>query len=50
MKYFLMGAFATGFLVYGTALVYGTTGGELSYVGIANKVGSASGAPLFSPG
>ena len=29
MKYFLMGAFATGFLVYGMALVYGTTGGEL---------------------
>ena len=23
MKYFLMGAFATGFLVYGMALVYG---------------------------
>jgi NADH-quinone oxidoreductase subunit N len=31
LKYFLMGAFATGFLVYGTALVYGTTGGELTY-------------------
>ena len=30
MKYFLMGAFATGFLVYGIALVYGATGGELS--------------------
>ena len=28
MKYFLMGAFATGFLVYGMALVYGTTGGR----------------------
>src|SRR5690606_6963739 len=26
MKYFLMGAFATGFLLFGTALVYGTTG------------------------
>jgi NADH-quinone oxidoreductase subunit N len=47
MKYFLMGAFATGFLVYGSALVYGATGGELSYGGIANKVGSASGAPIF---
>ena len=33
MKYFLMGAFATGFLVYGIALVYGTTGGELSLRG-----------------
>jgi NADH-quinone oxidoreductase subunit N len=47
MKYFLMGAFATGFLVYGMALIYGTTGGELSYAGIAAKVGTASKAPLF---
>ena len=26
MKYFLLGAFATGFLVYGIALIYGSTG------------------------
>ena len=26
MKYFLLGAFATGFVVYGTALVFGSTG------------------------
>lgn len=26
MKYFLLGAFATGFVVYGTALVFGATG------------------------
>ncbi|MCS7081540.1 MAG: NADH-quinone oxidoreductase subunit N [Bacteroidetes bacterium] len=26
MKYFLLGAFATGFLLYGIALLYGTTG------------------------
>ena len=26
LKYFLLGAFATGFIVYGTALVYGATG------------------------
>jgi NADH-quinone oxidoreductase subunit N len=26
LKYFLLGAFATGFVVYGTALVYGATG------------------------
>ncbi|RMG43572.1 MAG: NADH-quinone oxidoreductase subunit N [Acidobacteria bacterium] len=26
LKYFLLGAFATGFLVYGTALLYGATG------------------------
>jgi NADH-quinone oxidoreductase subunit N len=47
MKYFLMGAFATGFLVYGMALIYGTTGGEMTYAGIASKVGEASKAPLF---
>jgi NADH-quinone oxidoreductase subunit N len=47
IKYFLMGAFATGFLVYGMALVYGTTGGELSYAGIAGKVGTASKTPMF---
>src|SRR3954466_16193392 len=47
MKYFLMGAFATRFLVYGMALVYGTTGGELSYAGIAAKAGDAAKSPLF---
>jgi NADH-quinone oxidoreductase subunit N len=47
MKYFLMGAFATGFLVYGIALVYGTTGGELSYSGIASKVPVAAKSPVF---
>ena len=47
MKYFLMGAFATSFLVYGMALVYGTTSGELSYAGIAARAGEATKAPLF---
>ncbi len=47
MKYFLLGAFATSFLVYGIALIYGTTGGELTYAGIASKVGTASQSPLF---
>jgi NADH-quinone oxidoreductase subunit N len=47
MKYFLMGAFATGFLVYGIALVYGTTGGALDYAGIAAATGKASKVPLF---
>jgi NADH-quinone oxidoreductase subunit N len=47
MKYFLMGAFATGFLVYGIAMVYGTTGGEMSYAGIAANVNKAAKAPLF---
>lgn len=34
MKYFIVGAFATGFLLYGTALIYGTTGStNLSRIG-----------------
>jgi NADH-quinone oxidoreductase subunit N len=47
VKYYLMGAFATGFLVYGMALVYGATGGELSYAGIGSKLGTIGRAPLF---
>jgi NADH-quinone oxidoreductase subunit N len=47
LKYFLMGAFATGFLVYGMALVYGLTGGELSYPGIAAKGQAGVHNPLF---
>ena len=47
MKYFLIGAFATGFLVYGMALVYGTTGGSLTYTAIAAKIPEASKTPMF---
>lgn len=36
-KYFLMGSFATGFLLFGVALVYGATG-SFSVQGIADKV------------
>jgi NADH-quinone oxidoreductase subunit N len=43
-KYFLLGSFATGFLLYGIALVYGVTG-TLSLVGIRNAVSSPLGAP-----
>jgi NADH-quinone oxidoreductase subunit N len=50
LKYYLMGAFATGFLVYGMALVYGFTGGELSYAGIAGKAREAAANPLFIVG
>ena len=32
MKYFLIGAFATGFLVYGMALLYGATRHAVSLV------------------
>jgi NADH-quinone oxidoreductase subunit N len=50
LKYYLMGAFATGFLVYGMALVYGFTGGALDYAGIASKASSAAANPLFIVG
>ena len=47
LKYFLMGAFATGFLVYGSALIYGTTGGQMTYAGIAARAAESSNDPLF---
>jgi NADH-quinone oxidoreductase subunit N len=50
LKYFLMGALATGFFVYGMALVYGTTGGEMSLSGIASRAGQAGNNPLFVVG
>lgn len=37
MKYFLLGAFATGFLVYGIALVYGAAG-TTNFAGIFERV------------
>jgi NADH-quinone oxidoreductase subunit N len=50
IKYFLMGAMATGFFVYGMALVYGTSGGELSFAGIAAQAAQAGSNPLFIVG
>jgi len=47
LKYFLMGAFATGFFVYGMALLYGLSGGQLTYPGIAANAQTASANPLF---
>ncbi len=41
LKYFLLGAFATGFVVYGTALVFGATG-TTSLTGI---VSASNGSP-----
>jgi NADH-quinone oxidoreductase subunit N len=43
VKYFLLGAFSTGFVVYGTALVYGATG-TTSFSGIftASSTGTSS--------
>jgi NADH-quinone oxidoreductase subunit N len=51
LKYFLLGAFATGFLLYGVALVYGTTGTtNLTKIG-AYLVGSPTlDTPLFMIG
>ncbi|UCF66082.1 MAG: NADH-quinone oxidoreductase subunit N [Acidobacteriota bacterium] len=46
LKYFLLGAFSTGFLVYGVALLYGATG-SLDLEGIASAV--ALGAPGLAP-
>jgi NADH-quinone oxidoreductase subunit N len=46
-KYFLMGAFATGFLLFGVALVYGVTG-TFNLVEIAGYVSAnASAAPVL---
>jgi len=41
IKYFLLGAFAAGFVVYGIALTYGATG-STSFSGIAAAVSSGS--------
>jgi NADH-quinone oxidoreductase subunit N len=46
LKYFLLGAFSTGFLLYGIALLYGATG-TLSIPGIAR---AATTSPLFMVG
>ena len=46
-KYFLMGSFATGFLLFGVALVYGATG-SFSIQGIADKlINHAAEIPAF---
>lgn len=49
MKYFLLGAFATGFLLYGIALVYGTTG-TTNLVTIGGSMAANSAKPLFIVG
>ncbi|MES3016336.1 MAG: NADH-quinone oxidoreductase subunit N [Bacteroidota bacterium] len=51
LKYFLMGAFSTGFLLFGIALLYGATGsfdlGQIKDYVIANPTGIS---PLFYSG
>jgi NADH-quinone oxidoreductase subunit N len=46
MKYFLMGAFATGFLVYGIAMIYGATG-TTNLGEIVGKVAAEPGSPIL---
>jgi NADH-quinone oxidoreductase subunit N len=46
LKYFLLGAFATGFLLYGIALVYGATG-TTGMAGIAAHVAAGSPGPTL---
>lgn len=41
MKYFLLGAFATGFLVYGMALIYGATG-SMQFDIISSQIASGN--------
>lgn len=51
LKYFLLGAFSTGFLLYGIALVYGATG-TTSLPEIAEQIGNLqlAGSPLLLVG
>src|SRR5215207_9026065 len=46
LKYFLLGAFATGFVVYGTALVFGATG-TTSLTGIVDSIASTGTSSLL---
>jgi len=45
LKYFLLGAFSTGFLLYGIALLYGSTG-RIDLEGIARHLTSGAGESL----
>jgi NADH-quinone oxidoreductase subunit N len=46
LKYFLMGAFATGFLLFGIALIYGATG-TFNLSEIAESLRSKASIPVF---
>jgi NADH-quinone oxidoreductase subunit N len=49
LKYFLLGAFASGFLIYGIAMVYGVVG-HLNYNAIAHHTSLADITPLLAIG
>jgi NADH-quinone oxidoreductase subunit N len=46
LKYFLLGAFASGFLLYGMALVYGQAG-TMALAGVREAVRAAQGVPAL---
>jgi NADH-quinone oxidoreductase subunit N len=46
LKYFLLGAFATGFLIYGIALIYGASG-TTNLIAIAGEMDLLTGSTLF---
>jgi len=46
LKYFLLGAFASGFLLFGIALMYGATG-QTSYAGIAGGIATSTMPAVF---
>ena len=51
LKYFLLGAFSTGFLLYGIALIYGATGAtNLTLIGDRIHLYSLAGTPLVTVG
>lgn len=51
IKYFLLGAFSTGFLLYGIALIYGATGStNLAAIGASVAASAPSGSPLLIVG
>lgn len=45
MKYFVLGALASGFLLYGVSMIYGSTG-TLDLTGVAEFIGSGDYEPL----
>ena len=49
LKYFLLGAFASGFFLYGIALIYGMTG-STNILAIAQNIGAYKAEPLFLVG
>lgn len=51
LKYFLLGSFASGFVLYGTALIYGATGStELAAISQAFSSGKANSALFLAGG